>query len=98
MQQGNIIHIYNLNSFWNDLNQTQYDTLQKFKEKLVDDNLLQDFSIFDDLYLLRFLRARKFDLTKTFLMFQNFVKWRIESQVDQIEVLFNIKIIAIRLQ
>lgn len=69
------------------MNQTQYDTLQQFKEKLLNDNILQDFSVYDDLYLLRFLRARKFDLTKTLLMFTNFIKWRVDNQVDQIEVI-----------
>lgn len=77
-------------SFWNDLNQAQYDALQNFKEKLLNEKVIQDFSYFDDLYLLRFLRARKFDLTKTHLMFTNFLKWRVDNQVDQIEVLSNI--------
>jgi hypothetical protein len=75
-----------LSSFWNDLNQTQYDTLQNFKEKLLNDNTLTDFSTYDDLYLLRFLRARKFDLTKTALMFETFLKWRTDNNVDEIEV------------
>jgi hypothetical protein len=88
MQQGNnLILILIIYSFWNDLNQTQYDNLQKFKEKLLNDKTLLDFSSYDDLYLLRFLRARKFDITKTALMFENFLKWRKDNQVDEIEVL-----------
>jgi len=45
---------------------------------------LSNLSAFDDLYLLRFLRARKFDQEKTFLMFKNFIKWRIDNEVDNI--------------
>jgi len=59
--------------------------LEQFKEKIIKENLLTDLSHFDDLYLLRFLRARKFDLEKTYLMFQNFIKWRIQESVDTIE-------------
>ncbi len=42
---------------------------------------------YDDAYLLRFLRARKFDLTKALQMWSNFVKWRQENNIDEIEVL-----------
>ena len=42
---------------------------------------------YDDVYFLRFLRARKFDLPKTLTMWNNFVKWRIENNVDQISVI-----------
>lgn len=33
---------------------------------------------YDDYYMLRYLRARKFDLDKTKLMFNNFIAWRTE--------------------
>jgi len=39
---------------------------------------------YDDPYLLRFLRARKFDLTKTMIMWNNFIKWRKDNNVDEI--------------
>lgn len=68
------------------MNKTQYETLEKLKEKILADQLLTDFNTFDDLYLLRFLRARKFDLDKTYAMFATFLKWRKENDVDNIEV------------
>ncbi len=68
------------------MNKSQFETLEKFKEKILNENLLTEFSYFDDLYLLRFLRARKFDLDKSFLMFSNFLKWRKDFGTDNIKV------------
>lgn len=39
---------------------------------------------YDDAYLLRFLRARKFDIKKTDLMFKAFIEWRQKHEVDTI--------------
>lgn len=39
---------------------------------------------YDDTYLLRFLRARKFDLPKTLEMWKNFIQWRKDNNVEQI--------------
>jgi len=39
--------------------------------------------------LLRFLRARKFDWEKTKLMFDNFIKWRVDNDVDNVLLSFN---------
>ena len=52
--------------FYAQLNQEQYDSLLRFKELLT--NIIKDFVTYDELYLLRFLRARKFNLEKTMLM------------------------------
>lgn len=41
---------------------------------------------FDDAYLLRFLRARKFDLKKTEKMFVDYIQWRKQENVDNIDV------------
>jgi hypothetical protein len=68
------------------MNRCQYETLEKLREKILSEGLLTEMGNYDDLYLLRFLRARKFDIEKTFLMFSNFLKWREENGVDSIEV------------
>ena len=39
---------------------------------------------FDDYDLLRFCRARKFDLPAMQIMWQNFIKWREEQKVEDI--------------
>jgi len=39
---------------------------------------------YDDAYLLRFLRARKFDLEKTTEMWKNYISWRKTKKVDEI--------------
>jgi hypothetical protein len=68
------------------LNQSQYDVLEKFRDKILSEGILPNLDNYDDLYLLRFLRARKFDVDKTYNMFSNFIKWRKENDVDNIEV------------
>lgn len=55
------------------------------KENLLQGGYLENFDFFDDLYLLRFLRARKFDLNKTLLMFTNFLKWRKADNIEEAE-------------
>ena len=70
--------------FYDQLNQTQFDALQKWKSTLLSENVLPNFDNYDDLFLLRFLRARKFDLEKTMEMFKKYLKWRIDMKVDEI--------------
>ena len=70
--------------FYDELNQTQFDALQKWKSQLKEGNVIDNFEIYDDLFLLRFLRARKFDLEKTMLMFKKFLQWRIDMNVDDL--------------
>ena len=83
--------------FYNELNQEQYNALQKWKGQLQSEDVIGDFSIYDDLYLLRFLRARKFDLVKTMEMFKKFLQWRVEKQVDNLRENFQIQnLIAIK--
>ena len=69
--------------------------MEEFK-KYIKDNNLTDHPQYDDYYLLRFLRARKFDMDKTKLMFNNFLEWRRENDVDNIIDVSEIPIIPKR--
>ncbi len=66
-----------------DMSEDQERALEEFKKHIKDNNVV-DHPQYDDYYLLRFLRARKFDMDKTKLMFHNFVDWRRENDVDNI--------------
>lgn len=57
--------------------------LKQFKEEITAQGLY-DPAKFSDAYLLRFLRARKFDLPKTHLMWADHIKWRNEAKVDEL--------------
>lgn len=48
----------------------------------------QDMAIWPEFHLLRFLRARKFDQTATQLMVQNYLNWRKDDNVENIETDF----------
>ena len=76
--------------FYDQLNQAQFDALQNWKKQLNDEKVVDNFEIYDDLYLLRFLRARKFDLVKTMEMFKKFLQWRIDQKVDDIRENFQL--------
>ena len=66
-----------------DMSEDQEKALETFR-KYIKDNNITDHPMYDDYYLLRFLRARKFDMDKTILMFTNFMDWRKENDVDNI--------------
>lgn len=65
-----------------DLSPEQEVALNKFREEVKAMGVTDPR--FDDTYLLRFLRARKFDLVKTKEMWVNFINWRKENNVDEI--------------
>ena len=77
--------------FYDQLNQAQFDALQKWKGELKEQKVIDNFEVYDDLFLLRFLRARKFDLEKTMLMFKKFLQWRIDTKVDEISQSYEIE-------
>jgi hypothetical protein len=77
--------------FYDQLNQSQYDALQKWKIELKEQKVIDNFEVYDDLFLLRFLRARKFDLEKTMLMFKKFLQWRIDMKVEEINTSYELE-------
>lgn len=66
-----------------DMSDEQSRGLEDFKAYIKESGIT-DHPQFDDYYLLRFLRARKFDQEKSRLMFNNFLDWRKENEVDTI--------------
>ncbi len=61
--------------------------LTKFHDLLISKKLEYNTKLIDDSYLIRFLRARKLDLNKTYEMFSNYINWRKENNIDQVEVI-----------
>jgi hypothetical protein len=68
--------------FNGDLNDEMQLALVKMRDWCKDQGL--DENIYDDYYRLRFLRARKFHMDNTILMFTNNLAWRRDNEVDQI--------------
>ncbi len=65
-------------------------TLATFKQlinKFAAEKWKYSLAPFNDFDYLRFLRARKFDLKKSLLMFDKYITWRINSDVDKVYVL-----------
>ena len=79
-----------IKSYLHDINKSQHETLVLFKDKLIVEEILNNFDSFKEDYLLRFLRARKFDLDATMKMFIDFINWRSEFKTDDIEVNFKL--------
>ena len=67
------------------INFAQFNVFIEFKQECIKQNIIPNFDYFDDFYLLKFCRARKFDLQKILKMFKNFLEWRKENEVDNIE-------------
>ena len=88
MQQENQPFIINNNpnaeGCWNDINHQQIEILNSFKEKLQNELIIPDTNKYSDLFYLRFLRARKFNLNKSFSMIQKYFQWRQKENVDSI--------------
>eukprot|EP00057_Strongylocentrotus_purpuratus_P006351 XP_011660825.1 PREDICTED: SEC14-like protein 2 [Strongylocentrotus purpuratus] len=75
-----------MSGFLEDLTESHKEKLKKFKENVAD--ILKPEH--NDVLLLRFLRARKFDLNKTEVMFRNDVTWRKENNIDTILETFEV--------
>ncbi|KAI0075418.1 hypothetical protein K474DRAFT_1599802 [Panus rudis PR-1116 ss-1] len=72
------------------LTQEQLDTLNQFRKELQDEGWFVPERM-DDATLLRFLRARKFDLVKAKQMIISAEKWRKEFGVDELVKNFDFK-------
>ncbi|CAG8514613.1 1368_t:CDS:1 [Paraglomus brasilianum] len=70
------------------LSPQQAETLEKFRRELSDEGFY-DKERHDDAYLLRFLRARRFDLAKAKKMFIDCEKWRKEFGVENLVKTFD---------
>ena len=66
-----------------DLNTRQKTVLDELRE-WVNDNNFNANRYWDDYDLLRYCRARKFNIQQVKLMFQNMVEWRYKNQIDAI--------------
>lgn len=67
------------------MNSTQLKALKEIKVLLVDECIVKDLTEYNDRFLLRFLRARKFDLKETVKMLTNYFEWRVENKIDEID-------------
>ena len=70
-----------------DCSKEQLATLDKFQVIVKDSNQGEMMPQWNDAYLLRFLRARKFNLEDTEKMWVDFVEWRKKHSVDTLQVL-----------
>ena len=85
MQLGKLYNYLNHIRFFSDINKSQYEKLQEWKQILISQSLVSDWVKYHDLFLLRFMRARKFDVKKVHEMFTTYLKWRTTENVDDIE-------------
>jgi hypothetical protein len=60
--------------------------MKQLRERIVAEKICEDPDVYTDVFLLSYCRARKFDIEKVMLMFTNFIKWKKENDVDDIEV------------
>jgi hypothetical protein len=67
-----------------DINTFQYEKYLEFKKLILKRKILKDFSEYDSLFLLKFLRARSFDLEKAITMFIDCLEWRKQQNFDYI--------------
>ena len=76
-------HTHHHEGTMEDMSAEQRGVLDKLRHHLREE-LKNTDPRYDDRYLLRFCRERKFDYSKVELMFDNFLKWRKDNDVDNI--------------
>lgn len=65
------------------MSEAQQEVFENFKQWIVMNNITEN-PWFNDMFLLRFCRARKFDLDKIILMFSNYIEYRKTNGLDTI--------------
>lgn len=66
----------------------EYEAMQKLIAKLDENNInpesWEDYQVKKDKFLVRYLKATKWDVDKAYDMFTKFVEWRKENDVDRV--------------
>jgi hypothetical protein len=75
-----------LSSFPGDCSEEQLKTLEQFRAIVTIHNGGTLDPRWNEIYLLRFLRARKFNLKETEKMWKDNISWRIKNNVDSLIV------------
>ena len=73
-------------SFPGDCSEEQLKSLEEFREIAAVHNGGKLDPRWDEVYLLRFLRARKFNLKETEKMWKDYIAWRVANGVDKLHV------------
>jgi len=76
-------YLYIKNSCLGDLNNYQQDVLNQLKKWIINEKIDKN-PRFNDAYLLKFCRARKFEINKVIEMFSNFLNYRKENGIEDI--------------
>lgn len=71
------------NRYIGDMSPEQDEVFALFKKWIADENVTQN-PWHDDTFLLKFARARKFDLQKMMIMFGDYMNYRKEHNIDSI--------------
>ena len=62
------------------------EKLGKLKDEIIKSKIQYNSLVFDDNYLIRFLRASKCDVEQSFEMFKKCVEWRKNEKIDEIHL------------
>jgi hypothetical protein len=78
-----INHHFLFYSYLGDMNEEQQECLKNFKEWIEKNEATKNPWHIDE-FLLKFCRARKFDIDKVIEMFKNYMEYRSEHKIDSI--------------
>lgn len=62
------------------------ESLVKLKDKIISEKIQYNSKVFDDNYLLRFIRARNCDVNLALEMLKKCIEWRKEEKIDEIHL------------